>query len=462
MDTSAPQSFTITVNAVNDAPSRSPRASDQAVNEDAGAQTVAGWATAIIAGPANESGQIVDFLVSNDNNGLFSGQPAIAADGTLTYTAAANANGSATVTVQLHDNGGTANGGADTRAPQSFTITVNAVNDAPSFIAGPDQAVNEDAGAQTVAGWATAITRGAGRTSRARSLDFLVSNDNNGLFSGQPAIAADGTLTYTAAANANGSATVTRAAPRQRRHRPTAAWIPAPPQTFTITVNAVNDAPWFTKGVDQVVNEDAGAQTVAGWATAISAGPANESSQIAELPRDQRQQRPVLRASPAIAADGTLTYTAGGKRQWQRHGDRAAPRRRRDRQRRRGHQCPSDLHDHRQRRSTTRRASPRALDQAVNEDAGAQTVAGWATAITAGPANESGQIVDFLVSNDNNGLFSGQPAIAADGTLTYTAAANANGSATVTVRLHDDGGIGQRGVDTSALQSFTITVSRSE
>ena len=46
----------------------------------------------------------------------------------------------------------------------------------------------------------------------------------------------------------------------------------------TITVNPVNDAPSFTKGADQTVNEDAGAQSVTGWATAISSGPANESA----------------------------------------------------------------------------------------------------------------------------------------------------------------------------------------
>ena len=36
----------------------------------------------------------------------------------------ANASGSATVTVTLQDNGGTARGGVDTSAPQTFTITV--------------------------------------------------------------------------------------------------------------------------------------------------------------------------------------------------------------------------------------------------------------------------------------------------------------------------------------------------
>ena len=44
-------------------------------------------------------------------------------------------------------------------------------------------------------------------------------------------------------------------------------------------------------------------------------------------------------------------------------------------------------------------------NQTKPEDAGAQTVTGWATAISKGPANESGQQVDFIVSNDNNALF---------------------------------------------------------
>ena len=103
------------MNAVNDAPSFT-KGADQTVNEDAGAQTVSGWATAISAGPANESGQAVNFVVSNNNAALFSAQPAVAANGTLTYTPAANANGSATVTVMIHDDGGTANGGVDTSA----------------------------------------------------------------------------------------------------------------------------------------------------------------------------------------------------------------------------------------------------------------------------------------------------------------------------------------------------------
>ena len=119
------------------------------VLEDAGAQTVANWATNISAGPPNETDglclplsaaacqQTVTFQVTNNTNtALFAAQPAIAPNGTLTYEPAPNANGSATVTVTLRDTGGTANGGVDTSASQTFTITVTPVNDPP--IAGDD------------------------------------------------------------------------------------------------------------------------------------------------------------------------------------------------------------------------------------------------------------------------------------------------------------------------------------
>lgn len=120
----------LTITAVNDPPSFT-KGADQSVSEDAGAQTVAGWATAISAGPSDESGQTLTFHVSNDNPNLFSAQPDIALNGTLTYTPAANSNGVATVSVYLTDNGGTGNSGSDTSPTQTFTITVNAVNDPP-------------------------------------------------------------------------------------------------------------------------------------------------------------------------------------------------------------------------------------------------------------------------------------------------------------------------------------------
>ena len=126
VDTSAPHTFTITVRAVNDAPSFT-KGGDQTVIQNAGAQTVNPWATALLKGPADESGQMLTFQVTNNTNtALFSAGPAISATGVLTYTPATNASGTAAITVVLKDNGGTAFGGVDTSAPQTFNITVTA------------------------------------------------------------------------------------------------------------------------------------------------------------------------------------------------------------------------------------------------------------------------------------------------------------------------------------------------
>ncbi|MCY3021713.1 MAG: alkaline phosphatase [Planctomycetota bacterium] len=81
------------------------------------------WALAITA---NDPRQTVKFLVSNDSPALFSEQPTINARGSLTFTPAPGASGSATVTIIAKDDGGTTFGGSDTSAPETFTITVNA------------------------------------------------------------------------------------------------------------------------------------------------------------------------------------------------------------------------------------------------------------------------------------------------------------------------------------------------
>jgi hypothetical protein len=127
-------SLGITVNAVNDVPSFT-KGANQSANSLTGAFSLANWATNISAGPANESSQALNFIVTNDNNALFSVQPAVSATGTLTFTAAASKTGTATVTVKIHDDGGTANGGVDTSAGQTFTISVDTVQ--PTITAGP-------------------------------------------------------------------------------------------------------------------------------------------------------------------------------------------------------------------------------------------------------------------------------------------------------------------------------------
>jgi hypothetical protein len=95
------------------------------VKKSTSAQTRTGWATNITMGPADESGQTPTFVVTNNNTGLFSVQPAISSNGTLTFTPARNKTGTATVSVKLQDSGGTANGGNNTSATQTFTIRIS-------------------------------------------------------------------------------------------------------------------------------------------------------------------------------------------------------------------------------------------------------------------------------------------------------------------------------------------------
>ena len=328
---------------VNDAPTFSGGA-NQTVLEDTGAQSVVGWATATSPGPANESSQSVSFTASADNPALFAVQPAIAPNGTLTYSLAPDESGLATVTVNAVDNGGTANGGTNTSAPSTFTITIILVNHAPTFTGGANQVALEDAGARSIAAWATALSPGPANEST-QTISFSASADTPALFAVQPAIAADGTLTYTPAPDANGLATITVTAV-DNGGTANGGTNTSAPSTFTITVTPVNDAPSFTAGANQTV--------------------------VSLL--------------------------------------------------------------------------------------GAQSIPGWATGITSGPADESSQNVSFIVTNDNPGLFSAQPTILPNGRLIYDPTLLAIGSATVTVRAVDNGGTADGGSDASAPQTFTITI----
>src|SRR5690606_18217120 len=149
----------------------------------------------------------LNFNVSTSNDALFSVLPQIdATTGNLTYTPTADFSGSATITVTLMDDGGTANDGEDTSAPQTFTITVLEVNDAPTLVLDGDQVVDEDSGLQTVPNFAVG---GSGSPNETQTLTFSIdsvtlsgTNPNvPGLFSVAPAIDASGTLTYTPLAN---------------------------------------------------------------------------------------------------------------------------------------------------------------------------------------------------------------------------------------------------------------------
>lgn len=163
--------FVLTVNPVNDPPSFT-RGPDQTVDNNAGAQTVNNWATNISAGPADEAGQMLSFTVtSNTNPGLFVVPPAVSANGTLTYQPAPTAGGTATITVVLKDDGGTAFGGIDMSVAQTFNITVVPLGGSIT-LSSHLYNTNESSG------FVTAVVNRSGDLSRAVTVDYATSNDN--------------------------------------------------------------------------------------------------------------------------------------------------------------------------------------------------------------------------------------------------------------------------------------------
>ncbi|MBA3709901.1 MAG: Ig-like domain-containing protein, partial [Planctomycetes bacterium] len=246
------------------------------VLEDTSPNVYAAWASNISAGPAAESSQTVHFLVMEippllmpPPPSIFSGTPTIDAAGTLRFTLSPNANGTGALQITAQDNGGTAYGGTDRSGSVMLIITVTAVNDAPSFTAGANQSVAEDAGPQSVNGWASVISAGPADES-SQTVSFTVTNNNSSLFSTAPAISDLGVLTYTSAADANGIATITVTAV-DSGGTANGGLDTSAAQTFTITITAVNDAPTLTAISDpSPILEDSGSQAIP--LTGISAG----------------------------------------------------------------------------------------------------------------------------------------------------------------------------------------------
>ncbi|MFN7117780.1 MAG: Ig-like domain-containing protein [Saprospiraceae bacterium] len=204
-DTSA---ILLSILPVNDAPSFSGGA-DVTVLEDAGQQTLANWATNLNAGNMNEVDQVLIFnILNNDNVDLFAALPSVNPEGTLTFTGKENTAGTATLVLNIQDNGGTDNGGVNTSAPDTLMINILPVNDAPAFTKGNNIIIKTDTTLQTFANWATAISAGPA-DEQSQTLTFIIeSNDNPSLFEIAPQISADGTLTFKAAPEAVGVANI--------------------------------------------------------------------------------------------------------------------------------------------------------------------------------------------------------------------------------------------------------------
>jgi uncharacterized repeat protein (TIGR02543 family) len=204
----------VTVQPVNDVPSFT-KGANQTVSATAGAQTIAGWSTAISDGDP-EVAQSLTFNVTTTSNALFSVQPAVNSTGTLTYTPSPSASGTATMNVTLTDDA-TAGGVALTTAIQSFTITITPINIQSLFVSPTSVNVPEGGtstytvklAAQPTNNVVVSNVRASGDTDisvmSGASLTFTTSNWNTNqtvtLAAAEDADSANGQATFTVSAN---------------------------------------------------------------------------------------------------------------------------------------------------------------------------------------------------------------------------------------------------------------------
>ena len=447
------KSFKITVLSVNDPPSFE-KGPNKYISEDAPEQQFENWAAHISAGPSDESAQILTFSITTDNDDLFAVYPTISSTGTLFFKTKPDLNGVANVSVQLHDNGGTNNGGISSSTIQVFMITVYEVNDQPTFTKGSDQIILEDAGEQNIIGWAKDISPGPLNESD-QLLTFYVTPDNSSLFAVPPEIDVTGKLTFTPKNDIFGSTLVSvflrdNGGVQNGGNNTSAMY------QFTIRIESVNDAPSFTPGPGKTVIKSSGLNSFSNWASNIIPGPVNEAGQTLNFITATSGDH-IFTQDPSVSPTGTLSFiVASGT-----FGSATVSLYLTD--------DGGTLNGGRNRSDTITfdisvidaNAPPyftKGLNQSVPEDCGEIRVTNWATGIDTGAPDETAQTVTFHVSTDNDDLFSSKPQISSEGELTFTPAPNLYGEANVNVYLTDDGGTTNGGDDTSDTQKFKIEV----
>jgi len=302
---SDPQIFSITVLPVNDPPEFQP-GTDIKVVQDSGLFRKVNWATGIKAGPINEGDQTVAFIIQTNNEALFIEKPDISPTGTLGFVPKPNHSGSATVLIHLKDSGGTESNGQNTSDVYSLRIIVSDINNAPEFTLGPDITIYEDMGIQSFPNWAYDIMPEPGVSSD-QSLQFYLTWSNNALFKEDPEISSTGKLTFTPSDNENGISTIEVYA-KDDGGTENGGHDTSVTKTFTINILSVNDAPSFIKGIDHTIDEDSGPQRIDSWASQISVGPENESSQKFSFYVTARQPE-LFFEQPVIDTSGKLYYT---------------------------------------------------------------------------------------------------------------------------------------------------------
>ena len=350
-----------------------------------------------------------------------------AATGAVAYTPVPGASGSATITITVTDNGGTANGGVNSIS-QSFVVTVTPVNQIPTLnpIANPapilENTTANPATLQTVN--LSGITDGIGDVGQLLTVTAVSSN--TGLIP-NPTVTytspdANGYLSYTPVAFASGTANITVTV---TDNGGTAnGGVNQVSRIFTVTVTPINQAPTLNTIPNPApILEGAGSGTVA--LTGITAGP-GDTGQILTINAT---------SSTSAATAGTVVLSGGAIRD---------P----DHQRRLRLPQRSGGHDQRRRRhrATASAVVTNGVVTAINDhNAGS----GYTSAPSVAIAPPPGLLINSFTINYTSP--------ATTGTLSFQPANNSYGTATVTVTVMDNGGTANGGINTFS-QTFTATV----
>jgi len=422
---------------------------NKVILEDSGIHEVENWVSEIVIGP-NGNKDYINFYTSNNNASLFDIQPTIDDNGKLTFKSALNANGIALVQTYMTDGGITNN----TSVIKRFYIKVLPVNDQPSF-EGTDIESLEDSGTRYIKKWAKNIIAGADDENW-QSFTFTISNNNNDIFKTQPVILSNGTMVYCPKPDINGVATIDVSI-MDNGGTYNNGIDKGIVQKYTITIKPVNDPPVFEKGNDQIVYEDASNQTIHSWARNIYRGPEDESNQNIQFICNTDNPDLFLSGPEIVAVgnDGTLSYTvapdANGTAIIKIFAKDSGG----------NIDGGNDISMIKSFNITVLDVGDCPLFAPGNNQeitaSGDYSIENWATNISAGN-KENNQVINFVVSNDNSNLFSNEPKITSDGTLTYSIKPNIYGIANVSVFLQDNDPLIHGGCYKTNTITFTIKV----
>jgi hypothetical protein len=219
---------------------------DMTINENAGQQTVN--LSGITSGATNEV-QTLTVTASSSNTGLIP-TPMVNytspnSTGSISFTPAGYAYGSAIITVTV-DDGGVSNN----IISRTFTVTVNPVNQPPTLNTLADITLNENAGQQTVN--LSGITSGA--TSEPQTLTVTASSSNTGLIP-TPTVTytspnTTGSIRFTPVANAYGASTITVTVNDGGASNNIVS------RAFTVTVSQVNTPPTIASITNRIIAVD--------------------------------------------------------------------------------------------------------------------------------------------------------------------------------------------------------------